>query len=167
MLRPQRESVYIAKLGKELRLNFITLADDAWIEENWTDQELTDGLTTKNFNSEMLLALFWRALDDDGKKLVADAKLVKWEGLKSEVLEINDPVEKLKHLVSGSDELMAIGNAWINTRTKSNAEVIEIKKKKMMVELVSETSKSMTSSPQSMATKSKTSKSSQDETSTN
>lgn len=157
MLRPQRESVYIAKLGKELRLNFITLADDAWIDEQWTPEELTDGLT-KNFNADMLLSLFWRSLDDEGKKMVADAKLVKWEGLKSEVLDINDPVEKLKHLVSGADELSAIGIAWIKTRTKSNAETTEIQKKKMMVESPSETSKSMTSSPQSMATKSKTSK---------
>lgn len=165
--KPKRESVYIARLDKELRLNFITLADDEWIADRYSEEEIHAAFTKPDHeNAIVLLTLFWRCLDDDSKRLVRDVKLVKFDDDgKEEVIEEAHQPSRMKYLISGEDELLAIMSAWVKTRRKSSPEILENAKKKMKVEQSSQKNKSSNSSPANMDTPSSSARSSQDENS--
>lgn len=165
--KPKRESVYIARLEKELRLNFITLADDEWIADRFSDEEIHAAFTKPDHeNAIVILTLFWRCLDDDSKRLVRDVKLVKFDDNgNEEVIDESHQPTRMKYLISGEDELLAIMSAWVKTRRKSSPEILENAKKKMKVEQSSQKSKSSSSLPVSMDTPSSSARSSHEENS--
>jgi hypothetical protein len=117
-----RTSVFFKTLNKNLFVNFITLADEEWINERYPNDTLLSAL--QSGDSSVVLDIFWRLLDNDSKKLVSSAKLIVWDGMEEKILETKNPAEKLKHLVSGADEIKAILEAIFKTKENSNPEVV-------------------------------------------
>lgn len=132
MQKITREKVFIKKLGRDLYLDFFTIADDNWMSERYGAEKLGDALT--NFDADIVLSVFWRALDSESKRLVVNTKIVEWEGMSERPLEFEDPAEKLKHIVSGASELLAIWSAIIETKRKSMPSQVDNEKKKMTEE---------------------------------
>lgn len=143
----QREKVHLARLGREVFLNPISIADDEWMGEQWDTATMQDAFT--NVNVDILFAIFWRLLDDEGKRLVAKATIIEWDGLKEKQLEIEDPVLKLKKIVAGGKEILEIMKAIFETRRKSNPEPAKNEKKSLKEGSSSPTPNSMISSPAS------------------
>lgn len=100
-----------------MTVNFVTIADEEWINENYPDNQIYKDFESGNVAT--LFALFWRLMDDESKKIVAQCKLKKWEGLIQTDIETDDPVEKLKYLISGADEILAILKAVFKTNELS------------------------------------------------
>jgi len=112
-----KEKIALANLGgKELTLNFFSLEDDRWLDENIEDANKR----FHEFDFDVLLAVLWRLLDEPSKELIASVKLMQWEGLEKKPLVLTDPVDKLKRIVSGSVEIALIYAAIIQTRAKSS-----------------------------------------------
>lgn len=147
MMKIQREKVYLSKLEKEVFLNPISIADDEWMTEKWDKETL--GNAFRDVNVDILFEIFWRILDVEGKRLIAKAQIIEYVGMKETVLEIDEPVEKLKKIVAGGKEIMSIMMAIYETRVKSNPDPVSNQKKSLKEELPLGTQKSSTSSPQS------------------
>ena len=130
MTRPQKEKVFIKKLDREVMLEFFTLADDAYLNDKYGMDKVQKAL--EELDAEIVLDIFWNQLSNDGKKLVANSKISQWDGLTETSLDFNDPVKKLKHIISGADELLAIWIAIISTKKKSIPQIDENVKKKVM-----------------------------------
>jgi hypothetical protein len=130
MTRPQKEKVFIKKLDREVMLEFFTLADDAYLNDKYGMDKVQKAL--EELDAEIVLDIFWNQLSNDGKKLVASSKISQWDGLTETSLDFNDPVKKLKHIISGADELLAIWIAIISTKKKSIPQIDENVKKKVM-----------------------------------
>lgn len=130
MNRPQRERVYLAKLDKEVTLNFITLADDKYIFDTWGDS--ADKLY-RTMNVDMVLALFWRLLSGESKAMLSKVIVEDWTGLEPKTLTFEEPISKLKHLVSSTRELFVIWNAINECRKKSDPEILDNDLKKKTV----------------------------------
>ena len=150
MSRPQKEKVYLKTLNTELALNFFTMADDQWIIDTFGEQRAQEGL--EKYDPEVVLSIFWRQLCDDAKRRIASAKIVEWDGLVEKELSFDQPWQKLKHIVSGADELMSIWVAIISTKRKSQPEAMENLKKKVTEVAHSQSQRSSTSSGQSTDT---------------
>jgi len=145
-----RESVFVKKMNRDVFMNFITIQDDEWMLENWTQEELIEGLKSVNVN--IVFAIFWRLMDDDAKRIVKNAVITQWDGLDEKILTFDDPVEKLKHIICGADELTGIIRAFVETRKKSSPDLKLNEKKKVPAGSPSVTHKSSTSSPASTDT---------------
>jgi hypothetical protein len=130
MTRPQKEKVFIKKLDREVVLEFFTLADDAYLNDKYGMDKIQKAL--EELDPEIVLDIFWNQLSNEGKKAVASAKISQWNGLVETSLEFDDPVKKLKHIISGADELLAIWIAIISTKKKSIPQIDENVKKKVM-----------------------------------
>jgi hypothetical protein len=130
MNRPQRARVYLSKLDRDLVLNFITLADDKFIFDQWGGK--ADELF-RRVDIDMVLGLFWRLLDGESKAVVASTVIEDWtlESVEPKQIEVKSPVEKLKYIVAGQRELFVIWSAILETRRKSDPELTEndLKKK--------------------------------------
>lgn len=160
MIKLSREKVYLAKLGKEVFLNPISIADDEWISEQWDTEALSKAFTQVDVS--VIFGIFWRLLDDDAKRLIVKVKLTQWEGTEEAELVLADPVEKLKHIISGAKEIVEIMKAIVETRRKSNPEVVATQKKSLKEEPLSQTQSSSISSQQSTEPTLKSSEPSQD-----
>lgn len=160
MIKLQREKVYLAKLGKEVFLNPISIADDEWISEQWDTDALQKAFTQVDVS--VIFGIFWRLLDDEAKRLVSKVRLTRWEGTEESELVLPDPVEKLKHIISGAKEIVEIMKAIVETRRKSNPEPVQTQKKSLKEEQPSQTQSSSISSPQSTEQTLKSSEASQD-----
>lgn len=132
MLQIKKEKVFIKKLNTELGLDFFTLAVDSWMLSKYSEDQLQKALS--EFDSEIILDLFWKLLDDESKRKVAKVKVIEWEGMEEKELLFDEPTDKLKHLISGADELMKIWMALVNTKKKSIPDVDENAKKKVTEE---------------------------------
>lgn len=154
----QREKVHLSRLGKDVFVNPISIADDEWMGEQWDPATLQAAFT--DVNVDILFAIFWRILDDEGKRLIAKASIVNWDGLREVPVEpTDDPVQKLKQVVSGGKEIIEIMTAIYETRRKSNPEPAKNEKKSLKAGSSSRTPSSMISSP---ASTDSTAKSSED-----
>jgi len=129
MQKVTREKVHLKKLGRDVTLEFFTIADDEYLIDKFGEDSIQNALM--KFNAEIVLAIFWRQISDEGKRSISSCKIVQWEGLEEKEIQFNEPVEKLKYIVSGADELMAIWAAIIATKRKSMPEPQENAKKKV------------------------------------
>ena len=57
MIKLSREKVYLAKLGKEVFLNPISIADDEWISEQWDTEALSKAFTQVDVS--VIFGIFW------------------------------------------------------------------------------------------------------------
>lgn len=160
MIKLQREKVHLTKLGKDVFLNPISIADDEWIGEQWDTEALQKAFLSVDVT--VIFAIFWRLLDDEAKRLVAKVRLTQWEGTSETELVLADPIEKLKHIVSGSKEIIEIMKAIVETRKKSNPEPVETQKKSLKADQSSQTPNSLISSRQNTEQISTASEASQD-----
>lgn len=147
MITIQREKVLLSKLGKEVFINPISIEDDEWMKEQFDQQALIDAFT--KVNVDIIFALFWRLMDNDAKRLISRSVCIEWDGMVEKTIEIHDPVVKLKKIVAGAKEIMAIMTAIINTRKNSMPDIVLNEKKSPTEEQSSQTQKSSTSSPAS------------------
>lgn len=150
--KPQREKVHLSRVGKsgtDIYINPISIADDEWINERWTPEEHQRAFT--EVNVDVLFGIFWRVMDDDGKRAIAALKFVDWDGLEEKPVDILDPVERLKRVVSGGKEILELMTAIFETRRKSNPDVKRNEKKSPPGGQSSLTRNSTTSSPTSTA----------------
>lgn len=127
--KPARPFVRLKNLGKDLYLNFITIEDEDYFNERYPNNSLMKHLTDGDVNC--VLDLFWRLLDNEGKRTIRDARLVKWEGMTEVVVTTEDPIQKLRLIVSGADEITAMLNAIFGVREKSNPEPKATQKKSL------------------------------------
>ena len=132
MSKPTKEKVFIKRLDREVVLEFFTLADDALLNDKYGIEKVQKAL--EEMDADILLDVFWNQLSNDGKRIIANAKVSQWDGLVETQLEFDDPVKKLKHIISGADELLAIWSAIISTKRKSIPEINDNVKKKVMGE---------------------------------
>lgn len=146
--RPAKEKVYFKQIGKDLSLRFMTLEDDEWVQNRWTVDELKQGFDTGDLS--VILLMFWRMLDDESKRVVRDVKVYNWDGMQEKEIATDDPVQKLKMLISGPTEAGAIVTAMFQMRKKSNADPEANEKKKLTADVPSPTRNSQTSSQPSM-----------------
>jgi hypothetical protein len=126
-IQVQRESVFLGKLNKKVFLNFFSIADEEWIKERWTQEQIDQSLFTGEL--KVFLTIFWRFLDDEGKQLMKDFKVVDWDesGEKKEIVfqEIGD---KLKHVIR-PEEIKPIYDAIWKSRNLSQPDAKENEKK--------------------------------------
>lgn len=127
LTRPARPSVFLKNLNKQIFVNFITVSDEEWIQEQYPNDQIIEDI--KNGKPESMLDLFWRLLDNDAKRLIKDAKIVKWDGFDEKEIEFDSPVEKLKNVISGADEVTAIINAVFRSNELSQPLKEETQKK--------------------------------------
>lgn len=140
-----RESVFLSKLKKKLFLNFISIEDQEWISERYSLDEVDSAF--REIKVDVILNIFWKLLDDEGKVAIRDAKVLKWnDKMESQELVFESPFEKLKHLIVMPQEMVKIIQALIQTSVKSNPDMVANQKKKMMVDPHSQKSNSLTSS---------------------
>ncbi len=125
--KPARPNVFIKNLNRSVTLNFITIEDEDYFNERFPNNSLHERLISGDVDA--ILDIFWRLLDNDGKRIIRDAKLVKWEGMEEIVVGTNDPVQKLRFIVSGADEITSIMEAVFGVRAKSNPEPRDNQKK--------------------------------------
>jgi hypothetical protein len=129
--KPPRPSVFLKNVGKSLFLNFITIEDEDFFNEQFPGNALMEKLEAGDVNA--ILSIFWRLLDNDAKRLIRDARLVRWEGMEEKVVATDDPIEKLRLIVSGGDEITAMMEAIFGVRIKSSPESKANEKKKLKV----------------------------------
>lgn len=115
--KPTRPFVRLKNLGKDLYLNFITIEDEDYFNERYPNNSLIDRLKDGDVNC--VLDFFWRLLDNDGKRAIRDAKLVRWEGMEEVIVTTDDPIQKLRFIVSGADEITSMMSAIFGVREKS------------------------------------------------
>jgi hypothetical protein len=127
--KPPRPSVFLKNVGKNLFLNFITIEDEDHFNEQFPGNTLLEKIQEGDVNA--VLSIFWRLLDNDGKRLIRDAKLVRWEGMEEKTVTTDDPIEKLRLIVSGGDEITAMMEAIFGVRAKSSPEPKLNEKKKL------------------------------------
>jgi hypothetical protein len=130
MQKVVKEKIFLKKLNREIMLEFFTIADDEYLMDTFGEDRIQEALT--KFEAEVILSIFWRQINDEGKRAISSCKIVQWEGLEEKEVQFTDPVEKLKYIISGADELMAIWSAIIATKRKSLPEPSENAKKKVM-----------------------------------
>lgn len=131
--RPMRESVILKCLPKPVWLNFFTLADEEWAKDRFGGMpQLFE--TLKTGTASDYLELLWRMMDDDSKRMVANAKLVKWDGLVEKPLVEDDPVARLKLLFGGMEEARAVSIAIIATITQKSWPEIQSNHEKKKLE---------------------------------
>jgi len=130
--KPPRPSVFLKNVGKNLFLNFITIEDEDFFNEQFPGNSLLERISSGDVN--VVLSIFWRLLDNEGKRLIRDAKLVRWEGMREVIVATEDPVEKLRLIVSGGDEITAMMEAIFGVRAKSSPEPKLNEKKKSKVD---------------------------------
>lgn len=124
--KPARPFVEIKKFAKKFHLNFPTISDEDYFTEILGQNSWLDIL--KDGNVDMVLTVFWRLIDDDSKRSVRDCRLVKWNGINEEVVATDNPVERLKLIMSG-DELFNAALAIGEARVKSLPEIKDNEKK--------------------------------------
>jgi len=127
LIRPKKPIVFLSNLQKEIKLNFITIADEEWMQEAFKAKTLEE--TIRGGEVKAFLSLFWRLMDDESKREIVNTKTVKFEGLEEIEIKFTDPVEKLSHIVATNDsEIMAIFVAIAECRKLSNPVPVEEKK---------------------------------------
>lgn len=131
--KPQRAQILLQNIGKPFFLNFMTIEDEEWFRDrfpNGIETEMMSG------NVNAVLEILWRLLDNDAKRAIRDAKLVRWEGMEEKIITFDDPIEKLKAIVGGGkdQEMTAIMNAIFATREKSNPDNVATEKKSPKVD---------------------------------
>jgi hypothetical protein len=107
-------------IGKSLFLNLITIEDEDFFNEQFPGNSLGEKIQAGDVNA--VLTIFWRLLDNEGKRLIRDAKLVRWEGMEEKIVTTNDPIEKLRLIVSGADEMTSMMEAIFGVKLKSAPE---------------------------------------------
>lgn len=125
MLDIKKERIHLKKLGHDIVINFFSLADDEWIEDKYgNDVEAI----FKEFKVQEILEILWHQLTDESKRLIVGAKIVEWEGLEEKELSFDSPISKMKHIITGKDELLAIWSGLIKAKTQSLGEQDDKKK---------------------------------------
>jgi len=147
MIKVQREKVYLSRLDKEVFLNPISIADDEWMAEKWDTETLGKAFT--EVNVDILFEIFWRILDVEAKRMIAKVAIIEFDNLTEKApLDFENPVDKLKKIISGGKEIFAVMMAIYETRRKSNPDPVDNQKKSLKEELSSGSQKFSTSSPQ-------------------
>lgn len=132
--KPQKEKVFLAQLNREVVLNFITLRDDEWMLEKFGEEKLSSAFSGSTFDLDVVLAIFYRVLNKEDKESILKVKVVEENPENPmELLEIkfDDPVKKIRAIISGQREITEIMQALVSTRIKSNPAVVEMLKKKL------------------------------------
>lgn len=115
-----KEKVYLAVLGKEVTLNYITLADDDWLEASFGPSTIQQAFETVDM--KIILQILWRLLDSDSKRLIREKKLTSWDDFEEIEINFSSPSEKLFHIVQGAEEVAAVMTAIYKTRVNSMPE---------------------------------------------
>lgn len=127
LIKPTRPKLTLKNLGnKELTLNFVTIADENWIQERYPDKTWEESFVRNEVDPT--LDIFWRLLSDESKRLVASVRFTEWKGSKETPLDIDEPIERLKRIISGADEVMAMVSAILQSKTQSLPPQVEKKK---------------------------------------
>lgn len=108
-------------------LNFITIEDEDYFNEKYPGNALIERMKEGDVNA--VLDIFWRLLDNESKRVIRDVKLFRWEGMNEVVVATDNPIEKLRLIISGADEITAIMEAIFGVRTKSNPDPVDSQKK--------------------------------------
>lgn len=127
LIKPSRPKLTLKNLGnREVFLNFITIADENWIQEKYPDKTWEESFAKNEV--EPTLDIFWRLMDDQSKRLIASIKFTEWKGNEEVALDLHDPVERLKRVISGADEVFSIVTAILLSKNQSLPPPVEKKK---------------------------------------
>jgi hypothetical protein len=125
--KPARPFVNFKNIKQPMYLNFITIEDEDYFNEKYPGNALIERMKEGDVNA--VLDIFWRLLDNDSKRIIRDVKLFRWEGMNEVVVATDNPIEKLRLIISGADEITAIMEAIFGVRTKSNPDPVDAQKK--------------------------------------
>lgn len=127
LTKPSRPKITIKNLGnKEVTLNFVTIADENWIQEKYPDKTWEESFAKNEV--EPTLDIFWRLLDDQSKRLICSVKFTEWVGTKETEIQVDDPVERLKRVISGADEVLSVVSSILLSKSQSLPPPVEKKK---------------------------------------
>lgn len=138
----------------ELTLNFMSLEDESWMTEQFGDSQHITNKLTKELDVDMLLRIFWRLLDDESKEKIIKMPVNIWtdDDEEPKKIAVKEPIKKLKCLVSGVDEMLAIYTALGETKAKSLPDVKDSEKKSLKGEGSSQIPSVTTSLPENTVT---------------
>lgn len=125
--KPARPFVTFKNIKNPMYLNFITIEDEDYFNEKYPGNALIERMKEGDVNA--VLDIFWRLLDNESKRVIRDVKLFRWEGMNEVVVATDNPIEKLRLIISGADEITAIMEAIFGVRTKSNPDPVDSQKK--------------------------------------
>lgn len=133
-MKPKQSKLKLKALKQELILNPITLADEAWLDEQYGAKVLSEIFT--NVNIKEISRIVYRLLDADSKKLFKKqvVELVNEDG-ESEDIELGG-VQLLMTMVIGWEEKLAMVNALLDNIGMSRPDEKPVKKKKQERETV-------------------------------
>lgn len=128
-----RESVFLSKLNQKIHINKLSMADEERVEEKVGLDKLNQAFQLKDSKNDfsVILAVLWEMLDTEDKRKIAKVKPIRFDGLVEIPIEITDPVEMLKAIISGADELEAIVLGMMRTFIMSRPDISENAKKKL------------------------------------
>ena len=134
MQRPVKEKVFLASINREVLVGFISLRDDDWMQDKFGKEKILAAFGAEGFDLNVILWIFWRLMDVESKEFILKQKAVQDDenGI-PRVVDVADPVERLKGIVSGASEVAAIIAAIYKMRFKSNPSADENVKKKTPV----------------------------------
>jgi len=132
--RPTKEKVFLAQMQREVTLNFITLRDDEWMSDKYGSEKLNTAFTGSGLDIDVVLGIFFRVLSTEDKEAILKVRIVEENDMIIKEVVFDDPVKKLKSIISGQKEITDIIMALTQTRIKSNPAIVEDLKKKMLAQ---------------------------------
>lgn len=127
-LKPRQAKLKVSGVKRQMTLNPITLADEAWLSQNFSPEEIERIFNTLEVSG--LARIVFRLLDIDSKKIFAkqDVTFVTEDG---DTLEGQlGGYELLMYRCVGIDDKMAIVNALLEIMGISRPEINKEAKKK-------------------------------------
>lgn len=112
-LNPKESSFELKAIDKELRLNPVTLRDEAWLSENYSPEEIYQIFTDVNMLE--ISRIVFRLLNNDDKMFFKSREVTFITENGDELTEVIGGVTLLRELISGPQEKLAILNALNDT----------------------------------------------------
>jgi len=132
-MKPKESRLKLKALKKELVLNPITLSDEAWLDDAYGAEKVTE--IFEQVNIKEISRIVYRLLNNESKSLFKK-QMVTFidENGDSAELELGG-VELLRTMISGWEEKLALLNALLENIGASRPEITDtnVKKKKKRV----------------------------------
>lgn len=115
----------LEKLDKDLIFNNITLADQAWLTENYKDEEELKKVFLEQ-RIDDILKIAVRFLDDDSKNYIRQVKIIERDEYGEEIETKRLTLAEKLFRICNQSELVAVMKTIFDVRTKSMALIAKL-----------------------------------------
>jgi hypothetical protein len=128
-----RKSVYLNKIEDKVFINKMSVAQEEWVEERVGYNRFVSAFSMSDPEKDfpIILKVFWEMLETKDKDKLLRLEFFKYEGLEKIPYKPKDEVDLIKHVVSGTAELVELAKAMLETITQSLPDQVETTKKKV------------------------------------